>query len=344
MRVNRNATVNGNAILLSLGSIGISFGIFFGTSCGAHGQVFKNKTSLNEINLNETSLNETSLNETSLNETSLNEISLNEISLNEISLNEISLNEINLNKTSLNKTKDLSFSTSSNNFFLGHSLSQTSYTLNQGQAMTGTFAMAYGITNSITLATSPWLLGFYDMPNIIIRAKIDLKKILTLGLQGGHMKTVKIYRNKFKMEASYFNAIISKKWSRFFTSHLQLNVMNFFEDEKPFSIRVAKPTTPLQFSASILNEISLFQRYKNEFGVGVELGRIGLNEPLPYNHFGFSLFRKFNRILIQGGVSISATPNTNFNDFTFIGQSYLPTTSEFKKIVTHPEIQIQWFF
>jgi len=123
-----------------------------------------------------------------------------------------------------------------------------------------------------------------------------------------------------------------------------LNVMNFLDDERPFSIRVAEPTTPVQVSASVLNEISLFKKYKDEFGVGIELGRIGVNEPLPYNHVGFSFFRKLDKILIQVGVSISATPNIDSSDLAFIGSSTLPSGPEFKKIVTHPEVQLQWFF
>lgn len=232
----------------------------------------------------------------------------------------------------------------SSNFFVGHSLTQTTYTLNEGQMMAGTFAMAFGVTDSITLATSPWLLGLYNMPNVIVRTKLDLMKDLALGVQGGYMRTEPYLQDQYKMEASYFNALVSKKWSRNFTTHLQLNVMNFSDDERPFSLRVENPTTPLQISVSALSEISIFKKYKDEFGLGLEVGRIGINEILPYNHVGLSLFRKVGSLLIQGGVSISATPNVVLNDLTYIGRSNLPAGPEFKKIVTHPEVQLQWFF
>ena len=241
------------------------------------------------------------------------------------------------------KLKNTSTFTSSN-FFVGHSLSQTTYTLEKGQAMAGTFAMAYGVTDSVTLATSPWLLGLYNMPNFIVRTKLDVSKHLGLGFQAGYMRTEPYLQDSYKMEASYFNALVSSKWSRLFISHFQLNVMNFLDDERPFSIRVAQPTTPLQISVSVLNEISVFKKYKDEFGIGLELGRIGVNEPLPYNHFGFSFFRKVDKLLIQLGVSISATPNVESSDLAFIGSSMLPSGEEFKKIVTHPEVQLQWFF
>jgi len=232
----------------------------------------------------------------------------------------------------------------SENFFVGHSLTQTAYTLKKGQTMAGTFAMATGLTDSLTVATSPWLLGLYNMPNVIVRTKVDLDKNFALGLQGGYMKTQEYLQNSYQMEASYFNALLSFKISRQLTTHLQLNTMNFINDERPFSIRVSKPTKPLQVSVSMLNEISIFKKYKNELGVGIELGRIGVNEILPYNHLGFSLFRKVNGILVQLGVSISATPSVGLSDLAFIGSESLPSGPNFKKIVTHPEFQLQWFF
>ena len=242
------------------------------------------------------------------------------------------------------KVKNPSSFTSSN-FFVGHSLTQTSYTLEQGHAMVGTFAMAYGVTDSLTIATSPWLLGLYNMPNVIVRTKLDLSKDLALGIQGGYMRTEPYLQNFYKMEASYFNGLISKRWNRNFTSHFQLNVMNFLDDERPFSIRVPKPTVPIQVSASVLGEVSVFKKYKDEFGFGFEIGRIGVNEVLPYNHAGISLFRKIDNIFIQLGVSVSATPNVSVNDFASLGQSSLPDSdSGFKKIATHPEVQLQWFF
>lgn len=230
------------------------------------------------------------------------------------------------------------------NFFLGHSLTQTSYTLKKNKSMAGTFAIAYGLTDQITVATSPYLLSLYNMPNIIIRTGALLNSSTKLGAHFGYMKTQDYLENDYKMENSYLNLVLTKKWSRLSSTHFQVNSMYFIDDARPFSIRVARPTKPLQVSLSILNELSFFKRYQNEFGVGLELGVIGVNEALPYNHLGFSFYRKFKKIIFQAGISLSATQNVTVSNLRHIGNRYISSNGEYKKVMTHPEVQMQYFF
>jgi len=231
------------------------------------------------------------------------------------------------------------------NFFLGHSLTQTSYTLRKNKAMAGTFAFAYGLTDQITVATSPYLLSLYNMPNIIIRTGAMMSERTKIGVHFGYMKTQKYLENDYDMENAYSNFILTRKWSRLSASHFQLNTMYFMEESRPFSIRVPRPTSPLQVSLSVLNEFSFYKRYQNEFGLGLEFGVLGLNEVLPYNHLGFSFYRKFKSVIFQAGLSVSATQNITFSNLMEIGKSNIRSNGgEYKKIVTHPEIQLQYFF
>lgn len=230
------------------------------------------------------------------------------------------------------------------NFFLGHSLTQTSYTLKKNKSMAGTFALAYGVTDQITVATSPYLLSLYNMPNIIVRTGLLLNPTTKIGAHFGYMKTQNYLENEFRMENSYFNLVLTKKWSRLSSTHFQLNSMYFIDDTRPFSIRVARPTRPLQMSLSVLNELSFFKKYENEFGVGLELGIIGFNENLPYNHLGFSFYRKYKKLIVQAGLSVSATQNVTLSNFSEIGDRFIVSEGDYKKIVTHPEVQMQYFF
>ncbi len=231
------------------------------------------------------------------------------------------------------------------NFFVGHSLTQTSYTLPKGKWMMGSFALGYGITDDVTLGTSPWLVTLYNMPNVILRTKKSLSTSAAVGLQLGYMKTQNYLRSLYEMETFYGNLIFSQVFHRNLRSHFQVNAMYFRNDEVPFSIRVQNSTTPLQLSLSNVNEITAYKKKNTEFGFGLELGVLALNEELPYFHGGVSIYRKVKNLFLQVGLSLSASDNISVSDLGYVGQSSLPEGSEdFREIVTHPEIQVQYYF
>jgi hypothetical protein len=53
--------------------------------------------------------------------------------------------------------------------FLGHNASPSSYALSAGQVTAGNFGIAVGITDHITIATSPWLWASYEAANIHVK-------------------------------------------------------------------------------------------------------------------------------------------------------------------------------
>ncbi len=231
------------------------------------------------------------------------------------------------------------------NFFVGHSLSQTTYTLPKGKWMLGTFALGYGISDDLMLGISPWLLTLYNMPNIVLRAKKSLSTSTAVGAHFGYMKTQEYLQNLYKMETFYGNLIYSHVFSRSLRTHIQLNAMFFKDDERPFSLRVARPTKALQISLSSVNEVTVYKKRELEFGVDLEVGMLGVNEKLPYYHGGFSVYRKSKNLFVQVGLSLSATTNIQTADFRYIGRGNLPPGEEdFREIVTHPEIQVQYYF
>lgn len=243
------------------------------------------------------------------------------------------------------KTKAPSSVFTKTNFFVGHSLTQTSYTLPKGKWMMGSFALGYGLTDDITLGTSPWLVTLYNMPNVILRTKKSLSASTALGMQLGYMKTQDYLRSFYEMETVYGNLIFSHVFSKNIRSHFQVNAMYFRNEEQPFSIRVQNPTTPLQISLSNVNEITAYKKAGVEFGVGLEMGVLAINEELPYLHGGLSFYRKVNNFFFQVGMSLSASKNISVNDLQYVGQSSLPSGEEaFREIVTHPEVQIQYYF
>ncbi len=53
--------------------------------------------------------------------------------------------------------------------FLGHNASPSSYSLGSGQVTVGNFGIAAGITEQITVATSPWLWASYEAANVHLK-------------------------------------------------------------------------------------------------------------------------------------------------------------------------------
>lgn len=58
---------------------------------------------------------------------------------------------------------------SSKTVFLGHNASPSSYALGAGQVTAGNFGIAAGITDQITIATSPWLWASYEAANVHLK-------------------------------------------------------------------------------------------------------------------------------------------------------------------------------
>jgi hypothetical protein len=230
------------------------------------------------------------------------------------------------------------------NFFVGHSLSQTSYTLPKGRWMAGTFALGYGVTNNLTVGTSPWLLTLYNMPNILIRSKIELSTSSAVGVHVGYMKTAEYFRNEYEMELLYGNLIYSFVVNKSVRTHFQGNLMNFFNETRPFSIRVSRPKLATQISFSNITELVAYRNKNHEIGFGAEIGYLGVNESRPYLHGGLSIYRKTKDLFIQAGLSLSASNNVGVSDFSYLSRGNLPPGGEFREILTHPEIQVQYYF
>jgi len=210
--------------------------------------------------------------------------------------------------------------------------------------MAGTFALGYGVTNNLTLGTSPWLLTIYNMPNLIARTKIELSTSSAIGFHVGYMKTEKYLRNDYSMELYYGNLIYSFVVSRSFRTHFQANFMNFLNEARPFSIRVSRPRDAVQTSLSNITEVVVHRQKGYELGLGVEAGYLGVNESRPYMHGGISVYRKTKGLMLQAGISLSASNNVGVSDFSYIGRGNLPAGGEFREILTHPEVQIQYYF
>lgn len=73
--------------------------------------------------------------------------------------------------------------------FLGHNVSPSSYTLRARQIAAGNFGIAAGITDQITIATSPWLWLSYEAANVHLKWIEDLSNGSRVGALVSYFET-----------------------------------------------------------------------------------------------------------------------------------------------------------
>src|SRR5690606_4860169 len=89
-------------------------------------------------------------------------------------------------------------------FILGHNLTPTTALLGEGDVMVGTYAAGYGLTDTLTVATSPWLDISYSMPNLGLKYALPSGSDSTSFVaEGLYFKTYP-YGDRFFEQESYF--------------------------------------------------------------------------------------------------------------------------------------------
>jgi len=214
---------------------------------------------------------------------------------------------------------------------VGHNLSATSETLEKGEVSLGNYFVGAGITDNLTIATSPWLIINYNMPMITAKfnhqTKFDYLK--QFGFDFSYFKTSSYGMDIFSQESIFSRMIGTFEIGSRYRAHVNFGFQYFFNDDRPFSLRPRdlgsdgellsdEPTT---ISISVLNEISII----DDFGIFVETGVLGTNYKNPYGHIGGSIYYNTERLHLQVGVSYSF--QTKYN----VGNNIL-----------HPEIQVQY--
>ena len=231
---------------------------------------------------------------------------------------------------------------------LGHNLTPTSNTLNAGQTMIGTYAIAYGFTDSLTVGTSPWLIVQYNMPAISVKYAFPVNEVITrLQIEQLYLKTFDFGWDRYKQESIWTRITASHRFDEHYTLHVNYGFQYFWDDTVAFSMR---PTpvhhTPVTMSFSTLSEIS----FTDQFGIFAEAGILGLNYSNKYLQVGLSGFWKWSTGYIQLGVSRSyeiGPEYTTLADYTEWTNMYgVDRHSIFKytRNPFHPELQLEFLF
>jgi len=183
---------------------------------------------------------------------------------------------------------------------LGHNLTPTSYTLEKNSVVLGLYYIGYGVTDNFMVATSPWMLGLYNMPMLDFKLGFFPPLFDHASVELMYFKTAEFLLNDFHQNSTWFRLTTTSEFGKNYRLHVCLGIQYFFDDLLAFSMR-PPPTnnTPLTISFSTLQEIHFSQHW----GTFLESGFLGINYPNRYLHLGLSGFYQWSRGYLQLGLS-----------------------------------------
>jgi hypothetical protein len=232
---------------------------------------------------------------------------------------------------------------------IGHNLTPSIYTLQENQVTLGNYTFAYGVTDHVMLATSPWLYANYNMNSVLLRTRMEINETEQWGVQLAYFKTQRIFPNIFEMEAYGLWLTRQNRIQDNYSLTYGVNVLHFLNDNIPFSLRRASfDSSKTQISLISLHEFLVSSSY----GILAEVAVIGPNFVYPNLHWGVSFHYRNNWFLGQIGLSTSGflsrlgQQNVSINFNAGHGQTVQMEYDEYYKnaVVPHPEIQIQFYY
>lgn len=251
--------------------------------------------------------------------------------------------------------------------WFGHNVSQTTIVLPQGHCSAGFQVVACGVTDQMSVATSPFIWANYILPNVYARINpggpngsfaFQLAQI-------GDGVDRRSY-GSYNMSTTY--AWATYRWvntsnSSFYSSFI---AGYYWSDEIPFSLRRPQPQmTPWQFSFMNLGSV----RIGGPFFLNGEFGLLGMNESIPHLHMGSSLAYRSGNFSFHVGLSFTSTFNALWSDkktdywqvakrsasYQKYSQDLYPGTMDFSETPmkgadlnddfgAHPELSFQLYF
>ncbi len=225
-----------------------------------------------------------------------------------------------------------------------------------GQWTIGNFALAYAISDSLFVATSPWVWVNYNTTNFHVKWAPASEGSMRFGFFASYFESL---RKAFVGDAPYFwkssslNLLGSQRWSTELETFLSIRSSYYWNDDRPYSIRMDAGSDSIrgQLDITTLTRLAIKD---TPFSLGFEFGTVGVNYLYPYIHLGTSLVYSEGRWLIQAGFSYSIQwrelrENKGFRPGRIDSRiRRSPDDGQFYfypyETALHPEMQLQYFF
>lgn len=202
-------------------------------------------------------------------------------------------------------------------FFNGHNLSITSYVLPRGKCAIGLDILSCGVTESLSIGSSPWMWTDYGMISLAVRKKMSPQGFISAyqityfdtqnNLETYDALTDEVrYRSSggYKMRALWNQFVKTYNPEKHYKLHLNFHVNYYFDDTLPFSLR--RPSfdrSPWQVNLSTLHEIHLTRDW---YIIG-EAGLLDLARNPLHIHGGASIGVLTPRYSIRFGFSLTGS-------------------------------------
>lgn len=258
---------------------------------------------------------------------------------------------------------------------VGHNVTPSTITPKKGTWTVGNYVLGVGLSDSVFLATSPWIWTSYNTANIHLKVATPVSKKVRVGFFGSyfesyesapfliqqpsglHASTLSKSKvsdtNRYQWQSASAHLISGIDISDSITFNFNAHYAYFWNDDFPYSIRMDPGRDSLrgQVDVSTLTEVKLPD---SELSWLFELGALGLNYAAPFLQIGSSLVYKDQSWLVQFGASYSvAFKEARYQSgwvpgrydsrthYTADGQAY---RMRYLQTALHPEVQLQYFF
>lgn len=223
---------------------------------------------------------------------------------------------------------------------IGHLVTTNNNVLRKGEVSVGTLYAGVGVTDKLTVGTSPFVLMAFNMYNFLARAAQDVSKNERIGFEFEYFKTFETgegersSRYDFQMEAWSSKITYSHRLLNWYRANLTGSFFYYIDETWPFSLRM-DPANTDRYACNLtsLHEIRLS---RNIF-INLEGGFWGLNYTYPYYHAGATLNLQNDRFLFGIGASTTFSPS-------FPEEKARSFAGYDSRQSVHPELQMQAFF
>jgi hypothetical protein len=238
-------------------------------------------------------------------------------------------------------------------FAIGHLLSPSISTLKEGQFTLGTTVAGVGLSDDVMVVTSPWLVGYYNLANLVVRIKVPANEP-SWAVQGGYFKSQQALGKTYKMEALGAWILKRVKLSSIYKIVYSFNYFHYMNAEVPWSL------WRRSFSANEANEKGIFTfttlheiSTNSPINVNVEAGVLGLTFHYPNYHFGASVGYNWPTGFMKFGFSATGYfANITKSAYNQVYSQYKDSpgaTIDFNSaylnsVGIHPELQLQFLF
>lgn len=207
-------------------------------------------------------------------------------------------------------------------FFNGHNLSITSYVLPRGKCAVGLDLLSCGVSETLSVGSSPWMWTDYGMVSLAVRKKMSSQSFLSAyqityfdtqnnrEIQNGFGESQYRSSGLYKMRALWNQFVKTYSPERHYKLHLNFHINYYFDDTLPFSLRRPSfDSSPWQINLTTLHEMHLT---RNWYIIG-EAGLLDLARSPLHIHSGASIGVLTEKYSVRFGFSLTGSRESLFS-------------------------------